>query len=75
MNTLRLVLVAAALVALLWVAYNIGKVILRMVAGLVFLALIVGLVWIIFFKKPQPRKHPLRSQHGSHILPALRSKA
>ena len=75
MNTVKLILVAAALVALLWVAYNIGKVILRLVAGLLFLALIAALIWIIFFKKPQTRNHPLRSQHGSHILPPLWSKA
>jgi hypothetical protein len=41
---------AAALVLLLWVAYRIGRVILRIVAGLVFLGLLVFGIWYLFIK-------------------------
>lgn len=74
-NVLRLVLLVLGLVALLWVAYNIGKVILRLVAGLAFLALIAAAVWILLFRTPHPRNPPHRSHHGSHLLPPLRSQA
>lgn len=73
MNPFTLVLLVAGLVTLLWVAYNIGKVILRLVAGLAFLALLAAVIWAVFFRKPHPRNPPPRSQHGSHFLPPLRS--
>jgi hypothetical protein len=38
------------LVLLLWVAYRIGRVILRLVAGLIFLGLLVFAVWYLFIK-------------------------
>lgn len=41
---------ALALVLLLWVAYRIGRVILRLVAGLLFLGLLVIGVWYFFIK-------------------------
>lgn len=43
-------LAIAVLVLLLWVAYRIGKVILRLVAGLLFLGLLVFGVWYLFIK-------------------------
>jgi hypothetical protein len=39
-----------ALVLLLWVAYRIGVVILRLVAGLFFLGLLLYGVWYLFIK-------------------------
>ena len=38
------------LVLLLWVAYRIGKVILRVVAGMLFLGLVVFGIWYLFIK-------------------------
>jgi len=38
------------LVLLLWVAYRIGRVILRLVAGLLFLGLLVFGIWYLFIK-------------------------
>lgn len=75
MKYLTLALLAAGLVALLWVAYNIGKVILRLLAGLLFLALVAAVIWAVFFRKPPSRNLPYRSHHGSHFLPPLRSQA
>jgi hypothetical protein len=43
-------LAAACLVLLLWVAYRIGVVILRLVAGLLFLGLLVFGAWYLFIK-------------------------
>ena len=44
------VLGVLALVLLLWVAYRIGRVILRLVAGVLFLALLATGVWYFFIK-------------------------
>jgi len=41
---------AVFLLLLLWVAYRIGKVVLRVVAGLVFLGLLAGSIWYLFIK-------------------------
>jgi hypothetical protein len=38
------------LVLLLWLAYRIGKVILRLVAGMLFLGLLVFGIWYLFIK-------------------------
>ena len=46
----QMAVAGAALVLLLWVAYRIGKVILRVVAGLLFLGLLVSGIWYLFFK-------------------------
>lgn len=46
----QMAVAAAALVLLLWVAYRIGKVILRVVAGLLFLGLLVFGIWYLFLK-------------------------
>lgn len=42
------VVAVVCLVLLLWVAYRIGKVILRLVAGMVFLGLVVYGIWYLF---------------------------
>ena len=47
---LQTALLAAGLVLVLWVAYRIGKVILRLVAGLLFLGLMVFGIWYLFLK-------------------------
>jgi hypothetical protein len=41
---------AVGLVLLLWVAFIIGKVILRLVAGMLFLGLLVFGIWYLFIK-------------------------
>ena len=46
----QMAVAAAALVLLLWVAYRIGKVILRVVAGLFFLGLLAYGIWYLFIK-------------------------
>ncbi len=38
----------AALLLVLWLAYKIGKIVLRIAAGLAFIALICALIWYIF---------------------------
>lgn len=44
------VLGVVSLVLLLWLAYTIGKVILRLVAGILFLGLLVFGIWYLFVK-------------------------
>jgi hypothetical protein len=41
---------AVGLVLLLWLAYRIGKVILSLVAGLLFLGLMVFGIWYLFIR-------------------------
>ncbi len=41
---------AFALIVLLWMAYKIGKVLLRIAAGLAFMALVAALIWYIFLR-------------------------
>ena len=50
LTPLQMGLAAACLLLLLWVAYRIGKVILRLVAGLLFLGLLVFGIWYLFIK-------------------------
>jgi hypothetical protein len=50
LTRLQTVLLAIGLLLLLWVAYRIGKVILRLAAGLLFLGLLVFGIWYLFFK-------------------------
>lgn len=45
MTPLQAVLLGILLFALLWVAYKIGKIILRIAAGLLFLGLAAYVVW------------------------------
>jgi|GEM_PF-1225958 hypothetical protein len=46
----QMVIGGACLVLLLWLAYRIGRVILRLVAGLLFLGLLVFGIWYLFIK-------------------------
>jgi len=46
----QMTIAAVCLVLLLWVAYRIGRVILRLVAGLLFLGLLVFGIWYLFIK-------------------------
>jgi hypothetical protein len=46
----QMAVAAVALVLLLWVAYRIGKVILRVVAGLLFIGLLAFGIWYLFIK-------------------------
>ena len=41
-------LAGAAILLVLWLAYKIGKFVLRIAAGLAFMALICVLIWYIF---------------------------
>lgn len=50
MSVLKALLMLAALVILLWVAYRVGQVVLRILAGLVFLALASLFVWYLFIR-------------------------
>jgi hypothetical protein len=72
MNPIQAVIAVTLLVLLLWVAYKIGKVVLRVLAGLAFLAAAAFAVWYLFLRPNVP--HPTtRSQHGSHFLSPVRS--
>ena len=44
------ILSALLLLLALWLAYKIGKVVLRIAAGLAFMACIAGLIWYIFLR-------------------------
>ena len=46
----QMTIAAVCLVLLLWVAYRIGRVILRLVAGLLFLGLLVFGIWYLFIR-------------------------
>ena len=50
MTPLQMTIWAVGLVLLLWVAFIIGKVILRLVAGMLFLGLLVFGLWYLFIK-------------------------
>jgi hypothetical protein len=72
-NLLQIVILVSLLVLILWVAYKIGKVVLRILAGLAFFALAAYVVWYIFLR----HRHPIpsvtfRSLHGSHLLFTVR---
>lgn len=45
MNQIKILILLAALFLILWLAYRIGKVILRVAVGLVFMGLIVFALW------------------------------
>lgn len=72
MSLLHAVIVVTALVLLLWVAYKIGRVVLRVLAGLAFLAAAAFVVWYLFLK-PRHTHSSTRSQHGSHFMSPVRS--
>lgn len=44
------ILSAFVLILGLWLAYKIGKIVLRIVAGLAFMACITALIWYIFLR-------------------------
>lgn len=48
MTPLQGALIGVALFVLLWIAYKIGKIILRIAAGLLFLGLAAYVVWRFF---------------------------
>ena len=50
MTPIQMTLAVIGIVLLLWVAYRIGKVILRLVAGFLFLGLLVFGIWYLFIK-------------------------
>ena len=50
LTPLQMTIGVLCLVLLLWVAYRIGRVILRLVAGLLFLGLLVFGIWYLFIK-------------------------
>jgi uncharacterized membrane protein len=72
MSLLHAVIVVTGLVLLLWVAYKIGKVVLRVLAGLAFLVVVAYAIWYLFLR-PHPLHKPIRSQHGSHFMSPVRS--
>lgn len=72
MSPLHAVIAVTGLVLLLWVAYKIGRVVLRVLAGLAFLAAVALAVWYLFLK-PHPLPKSKRSQHGSHFVSPVRS--
>lgn len=46
----QMIIAGAVLLLVLWMAYKIGKVILRIVAGLLFLGLAGYGIWYLFFR-------------------------
>ncbi len=44
------ILSAFVLILALWLAYKVGKIVLRIAAGLAFMACIVALIWYIFLR-------------------------
>lgn len=44
------ILSAVVLLAGLWLAYKIGRIVLRIAAGLAFMAFIAALIWYIFLR-------------------------
>jgi hypothetical protein len=50
LTSFQMIAGAVCLVLLLWVAYRIGVVILRLVAGMLFLGLLVYGIWYLFIR-------------------------
>ena len=50
LSTTQMVIFAIVAFVVLWLAYKIGKVILRIVAGLLFLGLAGYGIWYLFFR-------------------------
>jgi len=44
------ILSALIVLLVLWLAYRVGKFVLRIAAGLAFMALIAALIWYIFLR-------------------------
>ena len=71
MSLVQVVILVSLLFLVLWVAYKIGRVVLRILAGLAFFALAAFAVWYLFFR----HRHPIpsfRSHHGSHLVFTVR---
>lgn len=50
MSPLNVLLAVLALVLILWIAYKIGKILIRILAGLLFLGLLGYGVWYFFLR-------------------------
>lgn len=50
MSAIQLTLGILALLLLLWIAYKIGKIVLRILAGLLFLGLIGYALWFFLLR-------------------------
>lgn len=50
MNPIKILITLAVLFLVLWLAYKIGKVLLRIVVGLVILGLIAFALWHYFLR-------------------------
>jgi hypothetical protein len=57
MNLWTFALAAVFLILLLWVAYRIGKIILRILLGLLLLGLLAGIAYSFFFQHHQRSSH------------------
>lgn len=71
MSLLQIVILVSLLVLVLWVAYKIGKVVLRILAGLAFIALAFYAIWYLFLRH-RSTNPTFRSHHGSHLLFTVR---
>lgn len=50
LSPVQMVIAAVCLMLVLWLAYRIGKVILRLVAGILFLGLVAYGIWYLFIR-------------------------
>jgi len=50
LSTAEMIIIALLILLVLWVAYRIGRIILRIVAGLLFLGLVGYGIWYLFFR-------------------------
>ena len=50
MLTLKALALLLALILVLWVAYRIGQVVLRMLMGLLLMALVGLIIWYLFIR-------------------------
>jgi hypothetical protein len=50
LTTFQMIIAGVVLFLVLWLAYKIGKVILRIVAGLLFVGLVGYGIWYLFFR-------------------------
>jgi hypothetical protein len=54
MDTLRIVIACLVGAAILWFAYKVGKIVLRILAGLLFLGALGYGIWYFFLRQPPP---------------------
>jgi hypothetical protein len=50
MNPLKIVAAVLLFALVLWLAYRLGQIVLRIVAGLLFMALAGAIVWYVFIR-------------------------